>query len=291
MHVAIVGATGVIGRHVVPRLAEAGHSVLALGRAPEVPPGLLAVPGVTYARLDLLSESQVVAALDRSVDAVLHLATAIARPGMPTSWPVNDRIRREGTCHLVRACELHGITRYVQQSIAMLVPSNGDDWVDESCEVSTTPVTASAHDMEELVRASKLDWRIVRGGLLYGPGTGRESHWALLARQGRLHAGEAASRYASLVHVSDFAEALFAATMRELPGLVVNAVDDLPVRYGELFHAIRCAVGAVSPPTADAADAPVVASFRASNRRARETLGWRPLMRSYLSGLVPILAE
>lgn len=291
MHVAVVGATGVIGRHLVPRLVEAGHTVLAIGRAPTPPPSLQAIPGLSYVRADILSEREVAAALDGSVDAVMHVATAIARPGMPASWQTNDRIRREGTRHLLSACALHGVNRYVQQSIAMLVPSGGEDWVDEDDPVRATPVTASALDMERLVRASALDWRIVRGGLLYGPGTGREAHWVDLARQGRLVAGSGAGRYASLVHVADFAEALVAATTRGLPGLVVNAVDDAPVRYGDLFDAIR-RTAVVSTPTAhDAAEIPVVASFRASNRRARETLGWRPLMRSYLSGLLPLLAE
>lgn len=292
MHVAVVGATGVIGRHLVPRLVEGGHSVLAIGRSPALPPSLQGLPGLRYARADILCESAIAAALDRSVEAVIHVATAIARPGMPASWQANDRIRREGTRHLLGACELHGVRRYVQQSIAMLVPSEGDNWVNEDHPVSTTPVTASAHDMERLVRESALDWCIVRGGLLYGPGTGRETHWADLARQGRLLAGKGVNHYASLVHVADLAEALIAATVvQALPGLVVNAVDDVPVRYGELFGAIRRTVAAAIRHADDAVETPVTASFRASNRRARAALGWQPLMRSYRTGLLPSLTE
>ncbi len=287
MRVAVVGATGVVGRHVIPWLAARGHEVLALARDPQ---RLLALTGVAAMtrRADMLDIDSLVDALSHHVDAVIHAATAIPRPGEPGNWAVNDRIRREGTANLLSACRACGISRYVQQSIAMLVPSSSDDWVDESAASAPTAITQSALDMEAMVAESGLDFRIVRGGALYGPGTGREAYWADLAHAGTLDAGEAAGDYISLVHASDFALALTAALETDNSAFTINAVDDEPVTYGELFRQIRLALGAT---TRRAGAIPVLPGFRASNARARAVTGWHPFFGSYRTGLLPRFAS
>lgn len=103
MQVVVVGATGVLGRHVVPRLRERGHRVRAVVRKAEQAVGLQR-RGVEAVLGDILDAASLTAAA-ADCEAALHLATAIPKPGGPQDWGPNDRIRREGTQNLLAACQ------------------------------------------------------------------------------------------------------------------------------------------------------------------------------------------
>jgi 2-alkyl-3-oxoalkanoate reductase len=229
---------------------------------------------------DILKPATLPPVLD-GCDVVLHLATAIPKPGEKLDWSNNDRIRREGTQHLLQACKAAGIRRYLQQSIAMLQSLPGDRWADESVDPCLTPITQSAWDMEESVRKSSLDWLILRGGLFYGPGTGRDAAWRGAARNGSLTIPEDGRAFLSLVHVADMAEA-FVAALRGLTSATLAVVDDNPMRYADLFNHIAVREGA-DPPRFGAN--PILASFRVPNNSAKGALGWKPFYRSAISGL------
>jgi nucleoside-diphosphate-sugar epimerase len=104
-----------------------------------------------------------------------------------------------------------------------------------STAVDDPPVTAAVHDMEAQARASGLDWIILRGGMLHGPGTARMFEWNELALVGRLTLPGDGSDYLSLIHVEDMASAVVAATEAQAGMFTVNIVDDEPVTYRELF--------------------------------------------------------
>ncbi len=179
MRVAILGATGAVGRHVVPRLRERGHDVRAVVRS-DAEAGALRRVGIDAVPGDIFDARTLRQAVE-GCSAVLHLATAVPRPGQPPNWGLNDRIRREGTANLVAACRSVGVQRCVQQSLAFLVGGTSS-LVDETAPLlPPNEVTVSAIDMERLVAESGLDWVILRDGALYGPGTGREEHWRALA--------------------------------------------------------------------------------------------------------------
>ncbi|HEU4782728.1 MAG TPA: NAD(P)H-binding protein, partial [Ktedonobacterales bacterium] len=94
MRIFVVGATGVLGRHTLPRLVERGHSVAVVARHPEDAARLRRLGFDAY-RGDILDAESLREPL-RGCEIALHLATAIpTRPG--TGWDLNDRIRREGT--------------------------------------------------------------------------------------------------------------------------------------------------------------------------------------------------
>jgi nucleoside-diphosphate-sugar epimerase len=206
MRVAVIGATGVIGRHVVQRLREHGHRVRAVARSEadiEAPRRV----GIEAAPADILDHQDLREAIE-GCSVALHLATAAPRPGQAPNWALNDRIRREGTANLLEACRGAGVQRYVHQSLAFLV-GGSSDIVDEATPLlPATKVTASAIDAERLVAASGLDWVILRGGALYGPGTGREEHWRALARSGELrfpgdgseHLADPCRRFGGVLH-------------------------------------------------------------------------------------------
>ena len=138
MRVAVVGASGVIGRHLVPRLIERGHQVIAVvrdaGRAQA-----LAAAGAELRVADILDAASLAPAV-AGCDAAVHVATAVPRPDRPPpdprqAWVMHDRIRREGTANLLAACAASGVNRYLQQSVAWLHRSEGDAWVDESSPI------------------------------------------------------------------------------------------------------------------------------------------------------------
>jgi 2-alkyl-3-oxoalkanoate reductase len=275
----VIGATGVLGRHTVPRLIECGHRVNALVRSQEASQQLRDTGAATFFG-DILEPATLPPILDKC-DIVLHLATAVPRPGQPLEWSRNDRIRREGTSHLLQACKAVGVRRYLQQSIAMLQSLPADAWADESVEPYVTPITQSAWDMEESVRKSGLDWLILRGGLFYGPGTGRDAAWRSAAREGTLTVPEDGSAFLSLIHVSDMAEAL----VKALPGpsaATLAVVDDAPPRYSELFSHVAALEGAPPPKSGSKL---ILASFRVPNHAVKAALAWSPHYRSMFSGL------
>lgn len=285
MRVAVVGASGVLGRYLVPRLLERGHTVVAVARDPSrlhFP----ASPGLLRIRADIL-ERETLGDAVAGCDAAVHIATCVPRPGAPAQWDVNDRIRREGTANLIAACKARGVSRYVQQGIAMIVPSPDGAWVDEDAPIEAGGLQ-SAVDMEALVRSSGLDWRIVRGGLFYGAGTGAEEGWRRLAQRGELLIPGDGSDYLSFVHVADYAMAMVLAVEAAEGHFAVNAVDDEPVTCGQFLRDVAQAAGGL-PPALGGPER--LESFRASNARIKARLGWQPFFTSYRSGVLPALAS
>lgn len=278
--VAVIGATGVLGRAVVPRLLAEGYRVRAQARDPARAIQAAAL-GADVVAGDILDRASLDAAVD-GADVVLHLATAVPGPPAPMDWGPNDRIRREGTVNLLNACRAADVGRYIQQSIAMIHMPGGVALIDEAAPTHPNPVTASAIDMEEYVRATDLDWRILRGGAFYGPGTGREECWLEAARTGSLTIPADGLDYISLIHVTDMARAIVAAVRSETPRASYLVVDDRPLTYAELFGALSAMVGGPPPPTGG----PVgLASFRCSNARAQAELDWSPAYPDFWTGI------
>jgi len=279
MKVAVFGATGALGRHVVPRLIERGDAVVAV-RHQRAAPWLEAV-GCEPRCADILDVESIAPAID-DCDAVMHLATAIPVASGSSDWSRNDRVRIDGTANLITTCQVLGVQRYVQQSIAMLCTGRADQWLDEETPVTPNRITQSAAEMERLVTGSGLDYRIVRGGLFYGGGTGTEARWRTAARRGELGLPGDGSDYLSLIHVSDAAQATVLALHSSASRLLLNVVDDLPVTYLDLFRFI-----------ASAEDAPVpcegmpraFSSFRVRNALAKRSLGWVPHYPTWRTGM------
>jgi nucleoside-diphosphate-sugar epimerase len=278
--IAVVGANGVYGRHLVPRLVARGHRVRALIRRPDSA-ATLAQCGAEVRIADIFDLDSLKAAF-AGCDAVINLATSVPRPGQPPDFALNDRIRREGTRWVIAACRDAGVERMVQQSIAMIHAGSGDSWIDESSPVRPTPVTQSAIDMEALVTASDRQWIILRGGLFYGPGTGREDDWFARAAQGTLKIPGDGAGFASLIHIADMADATVAAVERAVVRSTFLVVDDHPSSWRDLLTCAALMTGAAAPPSGGPVMLP---SFRASNRHLREALDWAPRYPNLQTGL------
>ena len=279
MRILVVGATGVLGRQVIPRLVERGHTVRAVVRRQEQA-GLLEASGAEAVQGDILDVASLMTAAV-GCQAAVHIATAIPR-GPGGDWSRNDRIRREGTANLLAAAAAQRVRRYVQQSIVMLYGDTGSTVVDETVPLQPGPAIQSAAAMETLVRASPLEWCILRGALFYGAGAGLEDEWRQAARHGELVVPGDGSDRISLIHVVDMARAVVVAVESAAPGSIYNVVDDEPPTYTTLYAYVAAQEG-VPPP---AAGGPRVRqSFACSNGKLKRELGWQPAYPTYRSGL------
>jgi nucleoside-diphosphate-sugar epimerase len=285
--IAVLGATGVYGRHLVPRLAAAGYRVRALVRRPEAATTAAAC-GAELAAADVFDEESLRAGL-AGCDVAINLATSLPGPTSKGDFAANDRLRREGTPIWVRACREAGVPRIVQQSIAMIHAGGGDAWADETTfhpmgEAGVAAAAISAvRAMEATIEESGLDWLVLRGGLFYGPGTGFDDDWFSRARAGRLRLPADGSDYVSLVHIADMAAATLAALERWPSRRALIVADDRPTTWRELLLYV-CAVVGVDPP--QPGGRALMPSFRVTNRRAREVLSWTPLYPDYRAGLI-----
>lgn len=284
--IALLGANGVYARHLIPRLTAAGYTVRALVRRPDA----ASVARACNADLriaDIFDEASLVAGLE-GADLGVNLATSLPGPSGRGDYAANDRLRREGTPIWIDACRKAGVTRVIQQSIAMLSGSGGDTWTDEDHTIDAGDDTVAGRAyraslaMEETVRASELDWLILRGALFYGPGTGSSDDWFARAREGKLRLPGDGEAFVSLLHVSDMARATLAAIQRWPSRRTLIVADDEPARWRDVFAYIAHMAGAEPPQVGGSAGFP---SFRVSNRRAREALSWAPFYTNYRVGL------
>jgi len=284
--VAILGANGVYGRWLTPRLVQAGYKVRALVRRPEAA-GVATASGAEVRTADIFDEAALIAGLEGS-DIGINLATSLPGPSGRGSYEANDRVRREGAPIWVGACRKAGVARVIQQSIAMLSGSGCDAWSDEDTVLPAADSVAgrayaATMAMEDAIRASDLDWIILRGGLFYGPGTGFDDDWFARAREGRLRLPGDGSDFVSLLHVSDMAVATVAAVQRWPSRQTLIIADDEPAQWRDVFGFIAQSIGAPTPEPGGRAAFP---SFRVRNTRAKAALNWAPFYTNYRAGLV-----
>jgi nucleoside-diphosphate-sugar epimerase len=283
MRIFVIGATGVLGRALMPRLQQAHHDIRTLVRSLEQARILQAV-GIeaTVGEILQVETQQHLPELIKGCEAVIHIATAI--PSNPYNlsagaWETNTRLRTEGTRHLLAAALQAGAAHYIQQSITMAYPDCGDAWLDEDQPFDTSlaraTICAPVMEMERMVRAvpvGRLQWSILRGGLFVGPGTGQEKLLERL-RAGQVEIPGKGQNFLSPIHVADMAEAI-ALTLEHASGGSIYHIVDQPLRYGDYITGLADRLHLSDPPYN--ASLPEAPSYRCSNQHAREQLGWQP---------------
>ena len=283
--IAVLGASGVYGRHLVPRLVAGGYRVRALVRDPNRA-ALAKACGAEVAKADIFDEASLRSGL-AGCDVAINVATALPGPGARGDYAMNDRLRREGTPIWARACRDAKVPRIVQQGIAMVHAGGGDAWADETTfhrleDGVAADAVAAALAMEAAIEQSGLDWIILRGGLFYGPGTGFDDDWFARARAGKLRLPKDGDDYVSLLHIADMAAATIAALVRWPSRQALIIADDRPAQWRDVLTHVSVIAGASPPEPGGRALLP---SFRVTNRRARELLSWTPLYADYRAGL------
>jgi nucleoside-diphosphate-sugar epimerase len=285
--VLLAGATGVLGRALVPRLLGAGHQVTGITRTARGAEWLRG-QGATAVVADVLDRDALAAAVAGSEPTVvMHQLTDLSAGDLAA----NAALRERGTRTLVEVARGLGVRRVIAQSICWAYrpgerPAVEDEGLDlDAAEPRRTSVVGVAA-LEAAVREVP-EHVVLRYGLFYGPGTwyAPDGAQADAARAGALRASP---DVASFVHVDDAAAAAVAAL--DWPTGAVNVCDDEPAPGTEWVPAFCRAVGASStagPPPG--ADRPRAGSARgADNRHAREDLGWKPRWSSWRAGFAAL---
>ena len=278
MHVFIAGATGVLGRALVPRLLSHGHSVRALVRSPEKAPIKQERHLIEVVQGDLLAAetARQLPEMMRGCDAVMHIATAIPRnTSAPGVWDTNTRLRIEGTRSLLDAALASHVQYYFQQSITMAYIDGGDAWLDENTPLDASPRYEPVIRMEEMVRTVPLErmpWCILRGGSFVGRGTMQRQVIESI-QAGTMVVPCDGSNFDSFVNVEDMAHAFVLALTNAMPGTTFNVVAE-PVRNGDYLDHIATLLSAPVPPHDPSQPCPP--SQRCSNEAAHTFLGWQP---------------
>jgi nucleoside-diphosphate-sugar epimerase len=300
MRVFVAGATGVIGRPLLPALRAAGHEPIAMTRSPEKASALTAkgIEAVVCDAYDADGLARAVA--DARPDQVVHVLTDLPEEinmrRFEREVQSTGRLRREGTRNLLAAARAAGVRRIVAESIAFIYAPEGD-WVkDEDAPLAIATLPFAAEPIADLER-QVLDAGgiVLRYGQLYGPGTGftENGSWAANLRRRRLPIVGAGSGMFSFLHVKDAASATVAALGHDGPA-IYNVVDDDPTPVHEWAPVYARAVGAPAPWHAPAWLGRLAAGRLAvemmnelrgaSNARIKRELGWEPRYASWREG-------
>jgi nucleoside-diphosphate-sugar epimerase len=307
MRVFVAGATGAIGKQLVPRLVAAGHEVHGMTRS-ESKQAMLYELGAVPVVADALNPDQVAEAVGSvRPDVIVHQLTAIPATldlrHIEREFAPTNRLRTEGTDHLLSAGQAVGVRRFVAQgNIASYARLGGTVKTEEDAYDTSPPrkaranVEAIRHLEEAVLGAEWTEGIVLRYGWFYGPGTslapGAEQLELIRKRKFPL-VGDAGGVW-SFIHVADAAEATVAAVERGSRG-VYNVVDDDPAPVAVWLPALAHELGAKKPMRVPrfigrlfAGEFGVVMMTElrgASNAKAKRELAWRPAHPSWRQGL------
>jgi nucleoside-diphosphate-sugar epimerase len=307
MRVFVAGATGAIGKQLVPRLVEAGHEVHGMMRS-ESKQAMLHKLGAVPVVADALDPDQVAEAVGRArPDVIVHQLTAIGAVDMrrfDRDFAPTNRLRTEGTDHLLSAGQAVGVRRFVAQGVGgygAYVRAGGpvkseEDALDPTPAREMRETLAAIRHLEQAVLGARWTEGIVlRYGVFYGPGTSMapgEEQFELVRRRKFPLVGDGGGVW-SFIHVADAAEATVAAVEHGSRG-VYNVVDDDPAPVAEWLPALAQDLGAKKPMRvprfigrlfAGEAGVMMMTDVRgASNAKAKRELGWRPAHPSWRQG-------
>jgi nucleoside-diphosphate-sugar epimerase len=308
MKILVAGATGALGRQLVPRLVAVGNDVTGMTRN-EAKSQLIRDMGATPVVANALDPEDVAAAVAESQpEVIVHQLTALAGSlddarNPDRAFALTNRLRTEGLDHLLASGRAVGVRRFVVQSYAGWPYARRGGPV-KSEEDPLDPVPAKR--MEDALSAIRyledtvagLDWAeglVLRYGAFYGPRTSFDrggEHFELIRARKFPVVGKGAGVW-SFIHVEDAADATVAAVERGEAG-IYNIVDDEPAQVDEWLPAAATAFGARSPRRVPrwigrlvAGEAAIVLleeARGATNNKAKRELGWQPRHYSWRQG-------
>ena len=303
MRVFVTGATGALGRHLVPGLVAAGHEVTATTRTPGKV-AQLRVAGTEPVILDGLDREAVIAAvLAAAPEVIVHQMTALA--GMRSFrnpdklFAATNELRTRGTDNLLAAATRAGTRRVIAQSYAGAGPDkrSGGRLKTEEDPLDWRPIPgvaqgpAAIRHVEETVPVEAPEGIVLRYGTFYGPGASDVLLDAVRKRKVPVIGG--GTGVWSFIEVTDAAAATLAAVGHSAPG-VYNVVDDDPAPVAEWLPYLAQAAGAKPPLRVPAwlgrllagefVVAQMTSSRGSSNEKARKELGWEPRYPSWREG-------
>jgi 2-alkyl-3-oxoalkanoate reductase len=314
MKVFVAGATGVLGRALVPQLVARGHEVVGMTRSAskqDLVRSLGARPVVADA-LDPDAVAQAVASAEPEV--IVHQLTALSGPmsvrdarhlERSVAFTLTNRLRTEATDHLLAAGRAVGARRFVAQSFGawrfarMGGPVQTEaDPLDPDPPAALRPGLAGILHLEQAV--TTIEWGeglVLRYGSFYGPGTATslspDAQMAAPIRKRRFPIVGDGGGVWSHVHIEDAAAATAVAVERGERG-IYNVVDDDPAPARDWIPELARALGAKPPRrvprwlgrllAGEMATVMMTDVRGASNEKAKRELGWKPRYASWRQG-------
>ncbi len=316
MKVFVAGATGVMGRHLIPQLAARGHEVVGMTRSGSKQDGVRAL-GARPVVADALDPDAVARAVaSAEPEVIVHQLTALSgkmsardmrHPERSSAAIMTNRLRTEATDHLLAAGRAVGARRVVAQSFGgFRFARTGGPVLTEADPLDPNPpgalrtVQAGFVHLEQAVTA--IDWGeglALRYGGFYGPGTSLSSapdaDMAAPIRKRRFPIVGDGGGVWSYIHIEDAAAATAVAVERGQPG-VFHIVDDEPAAVREWLPVLASALGAKPPRrvprwlgrllAGEMATVMMTEVRGASNDKAKRELGWKPRYASWRQGFV-----
>jgi 2-alkyl-3-oxoalkanoate reductase len=305
MKIFIAGASGAIGSELVAQLVARGHAVVGTTRSAAKTGALRALGAepVIVDALDPDSVADVVAKAEPEV--IVHQLTALNGPmkmrNVKRMAAATNRLRTEGTDHLLAAGRAVGVRKFVAQSNYALLERTGGPVVDESGRIDPSPpkdveegVAALRHVEDAVTGISWADGIVLRYGGFYGAGTGLTAPvMAELIRKRRFPIVGGGGGVWSMVHITDAASATVAAIERGKPG-IYHVADDEPAPVREVLLELARVLGAKPPRRVPAWLARLLAGKGAveimtqargiSSEKIKRELEWAPRYPSWRTG-------
>jgi nucleoside-diphosphate-sugar epimerase len=307
MNIFVAGANGAIGKQLVPQLVAAGYQVTAMSRS-QRHVELLRSLGAEPVIADALDPAAVMRAVrDAQPEVIIHELTALTDAKdykhFDREFALTNRLRTEGTEHLLAAARAVGARRFIAQSYGNWVYARTGGMV--KTEADALDPTPPANQRESLAAIRHLETMVVgaegmegialRYGSLYGPHTGfaADGDIAAMVRKRMFPViGDGAGVW-SFIHVVDAAAATIAAIGQGAPG-VYNIADDEPAPVRDWLPVYAQALGARPPMhfpvwvgklmVGDVGVSLMTHIRGASNAKARRELAWTPTYASWRQG-------
>ena len=301
MRVFVTGATGALGRHLVPKLVAAGHEVTATTRTPGKV-GQLREAGATPAVLDGLDREAVIAAVRAAApEVIVHEMTALADMrslrNVDRVFAATNELRTRGTDNLLAAAAQAGTRRVVAQSAERANERSGGPVKTEADPLDSRPVrsavrtVAAMSHVEQAVPLAVPEGIVLRYGTFYGPGASQPLLDMVRKRQLPVIGG--GTGIWSFIEMTDAAAATVAAVDGGAPGVYYVADSD-PAPVADWLPYLAQVMGARPPLRMPAwlgrllAGEFVVVQMTSargsSNAKARKELGWEPRYASWREG-------
>ena len=311
MRVFVAGASGAIGRPLIPKLVAARHEVTGMTRS-DASAEAIRHAGAHAAVVDVFDADAVRAAAEEAgAEVLVHELTALPDRfdfRKKDLYAPTNRLRTEGTRNLLDAARAAGARRFVSQSIAFAYRNDGgrvkteEDPLLEDAPGPFGSGVRALRAMEAMVLGAEgMDGLVLRYGFFYGPGTHYAEDGAMVAdvRRRRLPIVGKGTGVFSFIHVEDAADATVAAVERGAPG-AYNVTDDEPAAMSAWVRVLAEAAGARRPLRVPVWLAKLVGGRQAadfaselrgaSNEKAKRELGWQPAHPSWRTGFAESLS-
>lgn len=291
MRVFIAGATGVLGRALLPALIAQGHVVIGMAHTPDKMKVVTQLGGLTL-HGDILDAERLGRIITKvQPEAIINLVTKIPlklRLNLD-DWKENDRVRLQGTSNLLKAAgHAPNLKIFVQESMDQVCETQGDRWINENSPRSQHTFLRATIQMEDMVRAAKLPATLLRFSVVNAPDSWHTQQSVTAIKRGLLPIISDGNAFVSMIHVADAVQAIVCALQQPdvAAGQTFNVVDDAPSRMRDILPYAAQLLQAQPPRTVPSFMAKLIVgaltidvltqSHRMSNARIKQCLSFVP---------------